>query len=46
MMYLLAFGSECLPARDQNVNLGGVSEYVLGQRRDGLDDVLAAIEHE
>src|SRR5260370_25366574 len=46
MMHLLAFGPECFAARGQNVNLGGVTEYVFGQSRDCLDDVLAAIEHE
>ena len=46
MMHLLAFGAKCLPARDQKVNLGRVAEYVLGQRRDRLDEVLAAIEHQ
>ncbi len=46
MMHLLALGPQCLPARDQDVNLGGVAEYVLGQRRDGLDEMLAAIEHQ
>ncbi len=33
MMHLLALGSECLPARNQNVNLGSVAKYVLGQGR-------------
>ena len=37
---------ERLPARDQNVNLGRVAKYALGQSRDGLDEVLAAIEHQ
>ena len=46
MMHLLALGSQCLPARDHNVNLGGIAEYVLGQSRDGLDEVLAAIEYQ
>src|SRR6266849_6557695 len=46
MMHLLAFGPECLTARGQNVNLGGVAEYSLGQGRDCPNDVLAAIEHE
>jgi hypothetical protein len=46
MMHLLAFGPECLAAGGKDMNLGGVTEYVFGQSRDCLDDVLAAIEHE
>ena len=46
MVDLLALGTQCLPAGDQNVNLGGPAEQVLGQGRDGLDEVLAAIEHQ
>jgi len=34
------------PGSSPECEPGGVAEYVLGQRCDGLDDVLAAIEHE
>ena len=45
-MHLLALGAERLPARREDVNLGGIPEYVFGQGCDGFDDVFAAVEHE
>src|ERR1700756_3066472 len=46
MMNPLALRTQRLPAGDQNMNLRCVAEYVLCQRGHGLDDVLAAIEHQ
>jgi hypothetical protein len=46
MVDLLSLRSERLPARCENVNLRGLAEYILSQRGDDLDDVLAAIEQQ
>jgi hypothetical protein len=46
MMDLLTLRPEGLPARCENVNLRGVAEYVLSERGDDLNDMLAAIEQQ
>src|SRR5579862_609049 len=45
-MYMLAFRPERFAARRQDMNLGGVTEDVLGQGCDGLNDVFAAVEYQ
>ena len=45
-MHALPRDPQRLPARDEHVGFDGFPKDAVGQSRDGLDDLLAVVEHD